>query len=208
MTMPAPRQSIGPARIYLIRHGQTEWSLSGQHTGRTDIPLTKQGEEEARGLAPWLRPIPFTHVMSSPRQRALRTCTLAGLDAHAEVEPDLAEWDYGDYEGVRSVDIRKDRPDWTVFQDGCPGGEMPTDVQTRADRIIARLETLSGTVALFSHGQFGMALGARWIGLPVLYGQHFALGTASVSILGRNPSRPDMRVIARWNAAPGSLHFD
>ena len=206
--MPDQEQSSGRVRVYLIRHGQTEWSLSGQHTGHTDIPLTEQGEEEARGLAPFLRPIQFTRVLSSPRQRALRTCALAGLDRHAEVEPDLAEWDYGDYEGIRSVDIRKDRPDWTVFQDGCPGGEAPTDVETRADRMIARLETMGGTVAVFSHGQFGMSLGARWIGLPVVYGQHFALSTASVSILGHNPSRPDMRVIARWNATPGSLYFD
>ena len=192
-------------RVYLIRHGQTAWSLSGQHTGRSDIPLTEHGEEEARGLERWLRPIQFTHILTSPRQRAQRTCALAGLDALAEVEPDLAEWDYGEYEGLGSVDIRKDRPGWNVFRDGCPGGEMPADITVRADRVISRLETMSGGVALFSHGQFGMALAARWIGLRVLQGQHFTLSTASVSVLGRHPTRPDVRVIEFWNATPGSL---
>ena len=205
MTMPALAESSAGVQVYLIRHGQTEWSLSGQHTGRSDIPLTEHGEEEARGLAPWLRPIRFTRILTSPRQRAMRTCALAGLDALAEVDPDLAEWDYGEYEGIRSVDIRTDRPDWSVFRDGCPGGEMPADIAVRADRLISRLETMSGAVALFSHGQFGMALGARWIGLPVLDGQHFTLSTASVSVLGLHPTRPKVRVIERWNATPGPL---
>ena len=146
------------SQIYLIRHGETEWSLSGQHTGRTDIPLTAHGEDEARELAPSLRGIAFSRVLTSPRQRARQTAELTGLGAAAEIEPDLAEWDYGDYEGIRSVDIRKQRPDWNVFQDGCPNGETPDQVAARADRLIRHLCTFEGNVALFSHGQFGCSL--------------------------------------------------
>jgi probable phosphoglycerate mutase len=186
--------------LYLIRHGQTEWSLSGHHTGRTDIPLTVQGEDEARELKPWLTHRQFARVFTSPRQRAKRTCELAGLGSQAELEPDLAEWDYGDYEGKLSSDIHKQRPDWNVFRDGCPGGEMPADVVARADRLIARLCTMDGTIALFSHGQFGVALAARWIGLPVVAAQHFWLGTASLNVLGYNPAHPEIRVIGLWNA--------
>jgi probable phosphoglycerate mutase len=189
--------------LYLVRHGQTEWSLSGRHTGRTDIKLTAQGEDEARGLLPWLGSVRFARVFTSPRQRARRTCELAGLGSQAEIEPDLAEWDYGDYEGKLSADIRKDRPDWNAFRDGCPGGEMPDQIRVRADRLIARLCTMGGNVALFSHGEFGLAFAARWIGLKVAEGQHFLLGTASLGILGFNPAHPDVRVIARWNATPG-----
>ena len=169
------------------------------------LPLTAHGEEEARGLAPWLCHIQFTRVFTSPRRRARRTCELAGLGQQAEIEPDLAEWDYGDYEGKLSPDIRKSRPDWNVFRDGCPGGEMPAQICTRADRLIATLSTMDGDIALFSHGQFGLALAARWIGLPVVEGQHFLLGTASVSILSYNPAHPDVRVLALWNAGPASL---
>jgi len=154
-------------RLYLIRHGETEWSLSGQHTGRTDLPLTAHGEDEARKLEPWLRPIPFARVLTSPLQRARQTCELAGLGAAASVEPDLAEWNYGDYEGRLSRDIRKARPDWNVFRDGCPNGEMPGQVSARADRVVARLLALDGNVALFSHGQFSRALATRWIELSV-----------------------------------------
>jgi len=192
-----------PLSLYFIRHGQTEWSLSGRHTGRTDIPLTAQGKDEARALAPWLKPIQFVRVLTSPRQRARRTCELAGLGPQAELEPDLAEWDYGDYEGKLSSDIRMERPDWNVFQDGCPGGEMPAQISDRADRLIARLCRMEDNVALFSHGEFGPALAARWIGLQVVEGRHLLLGTASVSILGYNAAHPEMRVIALWNAAPG-----
>jgi broad specificity phosphatase PhoE len=193
-----------PLRIYLIRHGETEWSLSGQHTGRTDIPLTAHGEDEARDLGPSLQHIRFAHVLSSPRQRARRTCELAGLGQAAAIEPDLAEWDYGDYEGRRSRDIRELRPDWNIFRDGCPDGESPADVSDRADRLIARLRGLDGTVALFSHGHFSCALAARWIGQPVIVGQHFWLATASLSILAYAPSHPDVPVMALWNFAPGS----
>ena len=165
--------------------------------------MTAQGKDEARALAPWLKPIQFARVLTSPRQRARRTCELAGLGPQAELEPDLAEWDYGDYEGKLSSDIRMERPDWNVFQDGCPGGEMPAQISDRADRLIARLCRMEDNVALFSHGEFGPALAARWIGLQVVEGQHLLLGTASVSILGYNAAHPEMRVIALWNAAPG-----
>lgn len=192
-------------RLYVIRHGETEWSLSGQHTGRTDLPLTAHGEDEARALVPWLRPIKFARVLASPLQRARQTCELAGLGATAGVEPDLAEWNYGDYEGRLSRDIRKQRPDWNVFRDGCPNGEMPGEVSDRADRVIARLLAVDGNVALFSHGQFSRALAARWVELSVSDSQHFALGTASLSILGFDPSHPEVRVMELWNAAPGTL---
>ena len=151
--------------------------------------MTAQGEDEARELVPWLRHIHFTRVLTSPRQRARRTCELAGFAAHAEIEQDLQEWDYGDYEGKLSLDIRKQRPGWDVFQNGCPGGEMPEQVTARADRLIAYLCTMDGKVALFSHGEFGLALAARWIGLPVIDGHHFLLDTASLSILRFNPAQ-------------------
>ena len=167
--------------------------------------MTAQGEDEARELKPWLTHRQFARVFTSPRQRAKRTCELAGLGSQAELEPDLAEWDYGDYEGKLSSDIHKQRPDWNVFRDGCPGGEMPVDVVARADRLIARLCTMEGTIALFSHGQFGVALAARWIGLPVVAAQHFWLGTASLNVLGYNPAHPEIRVIALWNATLGFL---
>ena len=194
----------GP-QLYFIRHGETDWSRSGQHTGNTDIPLTANGEDEARALRPWLQQIPFTFVLTSPRQRARTTCTLAGLGGEAEIEPALSEWDYGDYEGRRSDDIRSQRPGWTVFRDGCPSGETPAVISNRADLLIARLLLMAGNVALFSHGQFGAVLAARWIGLPVIKGQHLLLGPASLSILGNNPSHPDVRMISLWNASPNHL---
>lgn len=191
-----------PLRLHLIRHGQTEWSLSGQHTGTTDIPLTPQGEDEARALIPYISQLEFSRVLSSPRQRAKRTCDLVRLGQRAEIEPDLAEWDYGDYEGIRSEDIHRTRPGWNVFRNGCPHGETPADVLDRADRLIARLYTMHGNVALFSHGHFVPALAARWIGLPVADAQHLPIGTASLNILGYDPAHPETRVIALWNAAP------
>ena len=186
--------------LYLIRHGETEWSLAGRHTGRTDIPLTRNGEEEARELSRRLPEIPFAHVLSSPLKRALRTCELAGLDTLPEIEADLAEWDYGDYEGLSSLDIRKARPDWDVYRDGCPGGETPAQISARADRLIARLLKLDGNIALFSHGQLGCVLAMRWIGLAANEAQHFTLGTASFSILAFDPHHPGVPVIALWNA--------
>jgi broad specificity phosphatase PhoE len=193
------KSSAHPLSLYLVRHGQTKWSLSRQHTGRTDIPLTDQGEQDARRLGERLRAVSFSHVFSSPMQRAQRTGTLSGLPSAAEIEPDLSEWDYGDYEGERTDDIRKKQPDWNIFRDGCPKGEMPAQVSARADRLIARLRTLEGNVALFSHGQFSCVLGARWIGLPVIDGPHFLLGTASLSILGYDPDHPEVPVISLWN---------
>lgn len=191
-----------PLRLFLVRHGETAWSLSGQHTGRTDIPLTQHGEDEARELAVHLREIPFAQVMSSPLKRALQTCELAGLGKAPEVIPDLAEWDYGDYEGKSSAEIRKQFPDWNVYRDGCPGGEMPEQVSARADRLIAHLKILEGNVALFTHGQIGSAIAARWIGLAVTDARHFSLGTASFSMLAFDPHHPGVPVIALWNAPP------
>ena len=191
-----------PLNLYLFRHGQTEWSLSGRHTGSTDIPLTKQGEDEARALLPWVNQTKFDHVLTSPRQRAKETCKLVGLDRDAKIEPDLAEWNYGAYEGKLSSEIRTDQPHWNIFRDGCPQGEMPEQVSERADRLIARISMMTGNVALFSHGHFLPALTVRWLGLAISKGEHFQLGTASLSILGYNPSHPDTRVISLWNSMP------
>jgi len=199
-----PPMAEGLLRLYLVRHGETEWSLCGQHTGRSDIPLTAHGEASARALSPWLAGIQFARVLTSPRQRARQTCALAGLGPAAEIEPDLAEWDYGDYEGQRTADIRKVRADWNLFRDGCPHGETPTQISARADRLLASLRNTPGNVALFSHGQFGSALAARWIDLPVVDGQHFALGPASLSILAHDAHHTAaVRVVELWNAAVG-----
>jgi len=189
-----------PLQLYFIRHGETAWSLSGQHTGRTDLPLTLHGQAMARQLAQALKGIPFTQVLTSPRLRARTTCELAGLGAGAQLDAQLGEWDYGDYEGLRTVEIRQRHPDWDVWTHGCPGGEMPADASARADRLIAQLCTLSGPVALFSHGQFGRVLAARWIGLPVTQGQHLAIDPASIGILRFETDHPQRRVIALWNA--------
>jgi len=199
------QQQEPTVRLYLIRHGETEWSLSGQHTSRTDISLTERGEREARSLRERLNEIEFSGVFSSSRQRARRTYTLAELIQEAEIDPDLAEWDYGDYEGRRSEDISRERPDWNLFRDGCPSGETPTQVSSRADRLIVRLRALQGNIALFSHGQFGCALAARWIGLPVIEGQHFLLDPASLSILGYEPNHPTIPSILLWNASSGMI---
>ena len=192
-------------RLYLIRHGETAWSLSGRHTGRTDIPLTPNGEDEARELGKLLQDIPFAHVLTSPLRRALQTCGLAGLDNTPGIEPCLAEWDYGEYEGQRSVDILEQRPNWNVYRDGCPRGEMPAQVSARADRVISRLLELEGNIALFTHGQFGSVLAARWIGLPVAEAEHFMLGTASLSILAFDPHHTAVPVIALWNVASQNI---
>jgi probable phosphoglycerate mutase len=193
------------AKLYFIRHGQTAWSLSGQHTGATDLPLTETGEAQASALKPWLSDVDFAHVLTSPMQRARRTCVLAGLGAAAAVEPDLAEWNYGDYEGKLSRDIRKQAPGWSVFRDGCPGGESPDQISDRADRLIQRLCALGGNIALFSHGAFAGVLATRWIGLSVAEGAHFSLDTASLSMLAHNPSHPEVRAIGLWNAVPAML---
>lgn len=194
-------------RLHLIRHGETEWSLSGRHTGRTDVALTTHGEAQARALSALLAATRFNHVFTSPALRARETFALSGALSGAslpaaEIEPDLAEWDYGVYEGKTSSEIHQDRPDWNCYRDGCPGGESPGDVSDRADRLLARLCCLSGNIALFSHGEFGSSLVVRWIGLPVALGEHFQLGTASVSILQYNQNHPGLRVISQLGARP------
>jgi broad specificity phosphatase PhoE len=188
-----------PLRLCFVRHGGTAWAITGQHTGSTDIPLTAAGEAEARELGKRLHGITFPHVLTSPRQRARRTCELAGMGATATTDEDLAEWAYGDYEGQTSADIIKARPEWNLFRDGCPHGESPAQVSDRADRLLARLHSIGGTIALFSHGQFGAVLGARWLGLPVAAAQHFTLGTASLSLLSYSPHHLTVPVIELWN---------
>jgi broad specificity phosphatase PhoE len=189
-------------QLYLIRHGQTAWSLTGQHTGCTDLSLTEQGEAEARELAPRLQNIHFTRVLSSPALRAQRTCTLAGLASGCEIDNDLREWNYGDYEGRRTIDIRRDRPDWSLWRDGCPNGDTPEQVATRADRLLVRLGAMTGNVVLFLHGHIGAALAARWIQLPVVNGEHFPLRPAAIGILGSVPDHPQVPTILMWNFAP------
>lgn len=186
--------------LYLVRHGETAWSITGQHTGATDIGLTAHGEDEARALAPPLRTAHFTTILTSPLRRARQTCELAGCGAAVEIDPDLVEWNYGDYEGKRTVDIQGERPGWNVWRDGCPHGETPAHISDRADRLLARLRELSGCVALFSHGQFLSVLAARWIGLAVIEAQHLALSPASISILAHEAGHPMVPVIALWNA--------
>jgi probable phosphoglycerate mutase len=188
-------------QVYLIRHGETAWSLSGQHTSRTDIPLIEKGENDARALAARLRPIPFATVLTSPRLRARQTCALAGLGAAAAIEPDLVEWDYGDYEGLRTAEILARRPGWELFRDGCPGGELPDEVSARADRLIARLRTMGGAIAVFSHGHFGRVLAGRWIGLTVVQSERLLLNPASLSLLSYEHNRAEEPVIALWNSA-------
>jgi broad specificity phosphatase PhoE len=183
--------------IYLIRHGETAWSLSHQHTGRTDIPLTERGERDARALNAKLQSVTFTRVWSSPLTRARRTAELAGFADRVETDDDLMEWNYGAYEGRRTSEIRAERPGWNPFVDGCPGGETVADVGVRADRVIARARTVQGDVALFAHRDILRVLIARWIMLPAVEGQRLYLETASVSVLGydHDPSEPVIRTL-------------
>jgi broad specificity phosphatase PhoE len=185
-------------RIYLARHGETEWSLTGKHTGRSDIPLTSRGEANACQLAQRLARLSFAQVFTSPLSRARRTCELAGFQAQAVVDPELVEWDYGEYEGRRTADIRLERPDWYLFRDGCPGGETLNAVGERADRVIGRLRAAPGDVLLFSHGHFLRILTARWLGLPAADGRLFALGTASLSAVGYEHATDDPAILL-WN---------
>lgn len=185
--------------IYLARHGETAWSLTGQHTGLTDLPLTERGERTARRLGERLGELTFAKVFTSPLQRARRTCELAGFGIVAEVDPDLVEWDYGEYEGRRGAEIRAERPDWQLFRDGCPGGESPAQVAARADRAMERVRAIEGNVLLFSSGHFIRVLASRWLGLePTVNSRMFMLSTASLSALGYEGSlaRP---VIRLWN---------
>ncbi|MDB6053082.1 MAG: putative phosphoglycerate mutase [Verrucomicrobiales bacterium] len=185
--------------LYLIRHGETEWSLSGKHTSRTDIPLTVKGEAAARNLAARLKPIAFDVVLTSPRERARKTCELAGLSATARIEPLLTEWDYGDVEGLLTTEIIKSCPGWNLFRDGSPNGESPAQITQRADQLLSQLHSLKGNIALFTHGHFGAALATRWIALPVEKAQHFPLSTASISILSIDERHQNTPVITRWN---------
>jgi len=184
--------------VYLARHGETAWTLTGQHTGRTDIPLTGRGERNARSLAQRLTGVAFARVLTSPLSRALRTCELAGFGGQAEIDPDLLEWDYGQYEGRRTADIRQERPGWDLFRDGCPGGESVEAVGARADRMLARLRAVEGKVVVFSHGHCLRVLAARWLGLPVGAAHHFVLSTAALSILGYEHTR-DEPALRLWN---------
>ena len=185
--------------VYLARHGETAWTLSGQYTGLTDLPLTERGERNARRLEERLRGLSFTRVFTSPLQRARRTCELAGFGAVAEIDPDLVEWNYGDYEGRRTGEIQAKRPDWELFRDGCPGGESPAQAAARADRVVSRIRAVLGNVLLFSSGHFIRVLATRWIGLEVTaIARRFLLSTASLSAVGydKELSRP---VIRLWN---------
>jgi len=185
--------------VYLARHGETAWSLSGQYTGLTDLPLIERGEKNARQLGARLAGLTFSTVFTSPLQRATRTCELAGFAAVARVDVDLDEWNYGQYDGLTSAEILKRRPGWRLFRDGCPGGESPAQISDRADRVVQRLRAASGDVLLFSSGHFLRVLAARWLGLDLEWADsHFFLGTASLSALGyeHNLSQP---VIRLWN---------
>ena len=184
--------------VYLARHGETAWSLSGQHTGLTDLPLTEQGERNARRLGERLKGLSFAKVLTSPLQRAVRTCELAGFGDRAEVDRDLLEWNYGEYEGRRTEEIHAERPDWQLFRDGCPGGESPQQVGARADRVVKRIREVQGNVLIFSSGHILRVLTARWLGLEPIAGKYFMLSTASLSKLGyeHNLSQP---VIQLWN---------
>ena len=185
-------------QVFLARHGETAWSLSGQHTGNTDLPLTPRGEENARRLGVRLHGQTFARVWTSPLQRAKRTCDLAGFGAVAEIDPDLVEWNYGDYEGLTSAQILAKRPNWQLFRDGCPGGETPVQVAARADRVVGRVRAMAGAVLLFSSGHFLRMLGTRWLGLAPQDGRCFLLGTASLSILGYEHNAQEA-VIRLWN---------
>ncbi len=200
-TASKPGSPSGSLCLYVVRHGETEWSLSGQYTGRADIPLTAHGEDAARALGLRLQDVPFTHVLTSPLQRAQRTCQLAGLGPTPEIEPDLAEWDSGDDEGRIPAAILASRPGWDLFRDGSPHGESPAQISARADRLIARLRALQGNVALFCHGHIGRVLAARWIGLSVAQAQHLLFDTASLGVLCYEHDCTDTPAIALWNAA-------
>jgi broad specificity phosphatase PhoE len=182
--------------VYLARHGETAWTLSGQHTGLTDLPLTERGERNARRLEERLRGVTFAKVFTSPLQRAIRTSELAGFGSVAEIDRDLLEWNYGKYEGRLTTDIHRERPDWQLFRDGCPGGESPNEVGTRADRVVKRSRAVGGDVLLFSSGHFLRVFAARWLGLDAAFGRYFVLSTASVSALGyeHNVSEPVIRL--------------
>lgn len=184
-------------QIYLVRHGETEWSLSGQHTGITDIPLTANGRSVAKLFEPLAAKMSFAMVLTSPLERARTTCELAGLGEQAEVDRNLMEWNYGEYEGLTTKQIHAKSPEWMLFRDGCPGGESPEQVSARVDQLIARVRAVEGNVALFAHGHILRVLAIRWIEFPVIAGCHFMLDTATLSVLSYYRGIP---AIKRWNA--------
>jgi len=193
-----PNMSATLPIVHVVRHGETEWSLSGRHTGLTDLPLTPRGEREAEALHARLRGMTFGRVFTSPLQRAARTCELAGFGGRAESDPDLVEWNYGRYDGRRTAEIRAEHPGWSLFRDGCPGGESPAQVGARADRVVARVRATTGDVLIFSSGHFLRVLAARWLGLEAAAGRHFVLGTAGMGALGYEHDRSEP-VIRLWN---------
>lgn len=192
----------GPERIVAVRHGETEWSASGQHTSRTDLPLIEAGREQAKALAPSLVSQTFARVLTSPLERARETCELTGFGAVAEICDDLREWDYGEYEGLTTPEIWEQRPDWNLWRDGCPGGESPEQIGARADRLLASLAEADGDVLVFAHGHILRVLGARWLEMPVAAGGRLALSAAALSLLGHER---ETRVLERWNGTPGQL---
>jgi broad specificity phosphatase PhoE len=193
---------MGGQRLFLVRHGETEWSMSGQHTGVTDIPLTANGRKLARQLAPILAQLTIAQVLTSPLHRARETCELTGLGDRAEVDRDLMEWNYGEYEGLTTEQIYARAPAWLLFRDGCPGGESPEEVGARADRLIARVRATGHNFAMFAHGHIFRVLVARWIDLPAQAGSHFLLDTSTMSVLGYYR---DIPAVKRWNAPLLSL---
>lgn len=184
--------------VYLARHGETAWTLSGQHTGLTDLPLTEHGERNARRLDKRLVGVLFAQVLTSPLRRASRTCELAGFGAVASVDDDLVEWNYGDYEGMTTAEINRQRPGWDIFRDGCPGGETVADVAVRADRVIDRIRAIDDQMLIFTHSHFLHVLAACWLGLEPASGRYFFLGTAALSVVGYHHNRNEP-VIRLWN---------
>jgi broad specificity phosphatase PhoE len=193
--------------IYLARHGETAWTVSGRHTGSTDLPLTERGELEAVRLGAVVKGLAFARVFTSPLRRAVRTCELAGFGSAAEVEPDLREWNYGTYEGLTSAVIRAERPDWQLFRDGCPEGESPAQIGARADRMSRRVRAFAGDVLLFSSGHFLRVFAARWLGLEPGAGRYLLLGTASLSAVGYEHDQSEP-VIRFWNETPDVGRID
>ena len=184
-------------KVYLLRHGETDWSLSGQHTGVTDLPLTENGRLAARLLKSVLAAETFALILTSPLKRARETCELAGFGERAEIDPDLMEWNYGEYEGLTTKQIHLTRPGWSIFRDGCPGGETPDQVAARADRVLGKIRVTEGNVALFAHGHIFRVFGARWINLPASYGENLLLDTATLNVLGYYNNSPALKI---WNA--------
>jgi probable phosphoglycerate mutase len=185
--------------VVLVRHGETEWSRAGRHTGRTDVPLTDAGRSSARDVGAFLREYRFERVLTSPLTRALETCRLAGFGDHAEVRDDLMEWDYGTYEGRTTQDIRAERPEWSLWPDGCPDGETAAMIGARADRVIAELRNVDGDVVVFGHSHMSRVLAARWTALDATDGSRIVLDPASIGVLGYEREVP---VIVRWNVSP------